>query len=379
MANVLPHEKRLAVTAALVDGNSIRAVERMTGVHRDTIMRFGLTLGAGCDRLHNRLVRDLSCSLIDMDEQWGWVKKKGPRVTAEDPPGVGEAWTWVGLDRGSRLAITYHVGRRDQASANAFMADLRSRLVVMPKLMTSDGLSLYGTAIAEHMGPAATYAQQIKNYSRGVRRTPDHKYEPPRMGEGSFITTKAVMGTPDLSLASTSKVEVNNLLARHKNGRMRRLCLAFSKTLHGHKAAVSLCYVHFNFCHVLRTTRTTPALAAGVTDHLWDLAEFLDAVLTEAPGERPTAQPLTVPKPEGPARALPDGRGWLRVVPGGTGGPSPAPTPATPPPAAPVAPVAPAADPTGQLDLLSWRPKYRPEEQLSLFTPHELDGGKKPS
>ena len=374
MANVLAPEKRLAVTAALVDGNSIRAVERMTGVHRDTIMRFGLTLGEGCDRLHNRLVRDLSCSLIDMDEQWGWVKKKGPRVTAEDPPGVGEAWTWVGLDRSSRLAITYHVGRRDQASANAFMADLRSRLVVMPKLMTSDGLALYTTAIVEHFSQAASYAQTIKNYSGGPRRSPDHKYEPPRMGADSFITKKAVLGAPDLSIASTSKVEVNNFLARHKNGRMRRLCLAFSKTLHGHKAAVSLCYVHFNFCHVLRTTRTTPALAAGVTDHLWDLAEFLDAVLREAPGERPTAQPLTVPKPEGPARALPDGRGWLHAVPSGGGAPSPAPAPATPP-AAPAAPAMPepAADRTGQLDLLSWRPAPRPSPpvgtQLDLFGP----------
>lgn len=352
MANVLPREKRLAVTAALVDGNSIRAVERMTGVHRDTIMRFGLTLGEGCDRLHNRLVRDLSCSLVDMDEQWGWVRKKGPRVTAEDPPNIGEQWTWVALDRSSRLAITYHVGRRDQAAANAFMADLRSRVIVMPKLMTSDGLALYESAIEATFSRAATYAQTIKNYSGRPRRSPDHRYEPPRMGEGSFITKKAVMGTPDMALASTSKVEVNNLLARHKNGRMRRLCLAFSKTLEGHRAAVSLCYVHFNFCHVLRTTRTTPALAAGVTDHLWDLEEFMDAVLSEAPGERPTAQPLTIPKPEGPARELPNGRGWLRVVPDGSGGPAPSPAPATPPPAAPAAATPtpePAADPSGQL------------------------------
>lgn len=218
------------------------------------------------------------------------------------------------------------------------MADLRARLVVMPRQLTSDGLGLYGPAIESHMGPAASYAQQIKNYSRGGRRSPDHKYEPPRMDKGSSITTKAVLGAPNLSLASTSKVEVNNLLARHKNGRMRRLCLAFSKTLQGHRAAVSLCYVHFNFCHVLRTTRTTPALAAGVTDHLWDLEEFMGAVLSEAPGARPTAQPLTIPKPEGTARELPGGRGWLHVVSGGGGAPAPSPAPATPP-AAPAAAV----------------------------------------
>lgn len=370
MANVLPREKRLAVTAALVDGNSIRATERMTGVHRDTIMRFALTLGEGCDRLHNRLVRDLSCSMLDLDEQWGWVRKKGPRVTADDPPDIGEQWTWVAIDRSSRLAVTYHVGRRDQAAANAFVADLRARVVVMPRLMTSDGLALYEPAIVEHFSRAATYAQTVKNYSAKPRRSPDHRYEPPRMGEGSFIVKKAVLGAPDLALASTSKVEVNNLLARHKNGRMRRLCLAFRKTLHGHRAAVALCYVHF----MLRTTRTTPALAAGVTDHLWDLEEFMETVLAEGPCAPPSAQPLTIPRPEGTARELPGGRGWLRVIPGGSGGPAPAPAPATPP-AAPAAPAAPepVADPSGQLDLFEWRPKAKPlpppGTQLDLFEP----------
>jgi IS1 family transposase len=373
MANVLAREKRLAVTAALVDGCSIRTTERMTGVHRDTIMRFGLTLGEGCDRLHNRLVRDLSCSLLDLDEQWGWVGKKGPRVTAADPPGIGEAWSWAAIDRSSRLAVSYHVGRRDGAAANAFVADLRSRLIVMPRLMTSDGLALYEPAIVEHFSRSANYAKCTKNYSGGgPRRSPDHKYEPPRMGADSFITKKAVLGTPDLSLASTSKVEVNNLLARHRNGRMRRLCLAFSKTLAGHKASVSIYYVHFNFVHVLRTTRMTPALAAGVTDHLWDVAEFLDAVLSEAPCARPTAQPLTIPKPEGTARELPGGRGWLHAVPTGGGAPATAPTPATPPEApAAVATREPAGVAGEQLDLLAWRPKARPlpppGTQLSFF------------
>jgi hypothetical protein len=189
------------------------------------------------------------------------------------------------------------------------------------------------------------------------------------MGEDSFIKKKAVLGAPNLVLASTSKVEVNNLLARHKNGRMRRLCLAFSKTLRGHRAAVSLFYVHFNFCHVLRTTRTTPALAANVTDHLWSLEEFLDAVLSEEPGEKPVTKPLSIPKPDATARELPNGRGWLRVVPGNGGAPSPSPAPVTPP-AAPVAPAAPAAapaEPSGQLDLFAWTPPRREPVQLDLF------------
>jgi IS1 family transposase len=373
MANVLPREKRLAVLAALVDGNSIRAAERMTGVHRDTVMRFGVQLGEGSDRLHNRLVRDLSCSLIDVDEQWGFVNTKTSNLADAAPAdgSKGDAWTWVAIDRSSRMAVAYHVGKRDQAAADTFAMDLRSRLVVMPTLMTSDGLALYVTAILTAFGPAAPLAQTVKNYSYGVKRTPDHKYAQPHMGEGSFITKRAALGAPNLDLASTSKVEVNNLLARHKNGRMRRLCLAFSKSLRGHKAAASLFYTHYNFCHVLRTTRVTPALAAGVTDHLWSLEEFMDAVLDETPVAHPVAGPLTFNKPDAPARELPNGRGWLRVVQGGDA-PSPGPAPA-PTPAAPVAPV-PAAvpdEPDPQLDLFAWRPKARPVPpvgtQLTLF------------
>src|SRR5262249_27079743 len=158
-------------------------------------------------------------------------------------------------------------------------------------------------------------AQTIKNYSRGPIRSPDHRYEPPRMDAGSFVTKKTVFGTPNLAVASTSKVERNNCTARHKNGRMRRLCLAFSKTLRGHKAAVSLCYVHYNFCHVLTTTRCSPALAAHVTDHVWDLEEFMNVVLAEEPCDCPVAKPIIVAKPEGSARELPNGRGFLRLVP----------------------------------------------------------------
>jgi IS1 family transposase len=367
MANVLPREKRLAVTAALVDGNSIRAVERMTGVHRDTIMRFGLALGEGCDRLHNRLVRDLSCSLVDMDEQWGWVKKKGPRVTAEDPADIGEQWTWVALDRSSRLAISYHVGRRDQVSANAFLADLRSRLVVMPQLMTSDGLSLYTPAIEAHMGPAATYVQTVKNYSAKPRRDDDHRYEPPRGID--FISKKSVFGAPNLDVASTALVERLNGTTRHFVGRMRRLSYAFSKTLAGHKAAMSLHYTHYNWCHVVRTLRVTPAMQAGLTDHVWELGEMMEALLTAAPCERPEKAPLEHRVPEGPARALPNGRGFLRLVGGGGAapkgpGPSPAPTPT---PALAAVPEAPPAE-DRQLDLFAWKPRLPPVgTQLELF------------
>ena len=379
MANVLCDDKRLRVLAALVDGNSVRAVERMTDVNLRTILRFGVLLGQGAQRLHDRAMRDLQCSSIQVDEIWSYVQKKQARVDPlKDGPDVGEAYTFVALDTSSRMVISFHVGKRDQVSTDIFIADVRARLVVMPA-MTSDGFAPYIKAIGASFGPSIDYAQTVKNYRTGSSRGPDHRYEPAR---DPFITKRAIYGTPDLERASTAYMERNNATMRHVNGRIRRLCYAFSKKLENHKAAVALAYAHYNFCHVVKTLRVTPAMAAGVTDYVWELGEFMAALLDGAPVAKPTAKPLAHTAPEGPARELPNGRGFLRVVGGGKGGTAPQNPGATPPPVpAPVAPVAPAASVAvahapGQLDLLAWRappppppppPKPRRMGQLDLF------------
>ncbi|MRG97137.1 transposase [Polyangium spumosum] len=366
MANFLPEEKRLRVLAALCDGNSIRAVERMTDVHRDTIMRLGLAWGEGAQNLHNRLARGLSCSLVQMDEVWSFVQKKQARVTPEDGPDVGEAYTFTALDASSRFVIAWHVGKRDQASTDVFMADLRARLVVMPA-MTSDGFAPYIAAVGTSFGPGVDFAQTIKNYTkRGRREGPaDHRYEPPR---DPFITKRTVYGAPDLDKASTAYVERNNATMRHHVGRMRRLCYAFSKKLVNHRAAVALAYFHYNFCHVVSTLRVTPAMAVGLTDHVWSLAELEAALLTSGPCEAPAKQELRPRTPEGTARELPGGRGFLRVVDGGKGKPSEAPKPPPPPVPAPVRYATPHVDDHEarweQMDLLAWRAR---ERQLSFF------------
>jgi len=226
VANVLSDEKRLAVLAALCDGNSIRAVERMTDVHRDTIMRFGTALGQGAMNLHNRLAQGLSCSLIQVDEIWSYVGKKEARVTAEDAAGIGEAYTFVALDSSSRFVIGWHVGKRDQASTDAFIRDVRSRLVVMPA-MTSDGFAPYISAVGASFGPGIDYAMTVKNYTRKGRRDDDHRYEPARE---PFITKKTVFGAPNLDKASTTYVERNNGTMRHHIGRMRHLCLGSARS-----------------------------------------------------------------------------------------------------------------------------------------------------
>lgn len=369
MANVLCDEKRLSVLAALCDGNSIRAVERMTGVHRDTIMRFGIALGEGAIHLHNRLARSLSCSLIQCDEIWSFVGKKDKRATEQEKAiGKGEAYTFVALDSSSRFAISWYVGKRNEESAKAFMNDVRSRLVVMPA-MTSDGFAPYVSAVGASFGPSIDYAQTIKNYGAKGRRDDDYRYEPPR---DAFITKKAIFGAPNLDTASTAYVERQNGTMRHHIGRIRRLCLAFSKKLDNHRAAVALGYVHYNLCHVVSTLRVTPAMAVGATDHVWDLRELLDALLSVEACEAPTKQPLASRAPESTHRELPNGRGFLRVLDGGKGKATEPAKPPTPP--APVRYASPVIEDPEQhwrdMDVKLWKER---EKRLDFFGDDDED------
>lgn len=370
---MLPAERRLEVLAALVNGTSIRAASRMTGVHQDTIGRFGQAIGEGCARLHDRLVRDLTCPLVDIDEHHSWckVRQKHLNPAKHDAASSGEQWTWAAICRTSKLVIAWRVGKRDQASADALVEDVRARLVVMPQI-TTDGLGLYEQPIAANFGPAVPYMQTIKNFSaRPGKPGTSEKFAVERGVD--FIRKRAVFGTPDPAKATNYAIERSNLTARQWNARLRRRTLAFSKKLSRHCAAVALHYVYTNLCHIPRNMRVTPAMAAGITDTVWTLEMLMDAALAEPAGERPEPKPLAIPKPEGAARELPGGRGWLRVVPGGAG-PS-APAAPKPPPVAPVAaPQQPACavEPTGQLDLFAWRPRPRPPVQLSLFD--EPDG-----
>jgi IS1 family transposase len=366
VGNVLPDEKRLRVLAALVDGNSERAVERMTEVNRETVGRFARLLGLGAERLQDRIARDLSCSLIQIDEIWSFVQKKQARVTPADRPDAGEAYTFAAIDASSRFVISWRVGRRDQETADAFIEDLRARLLVSPQI-TTDGFVPYVAAVGQSFGRSVDYMQTVKNYRTGAARGPDHRYEPAR---DPFITKTTIYGAPDPKHASTSYVERLNGTTRHMVGRMRRLCYAFSKRRENLRAAVALCYVHYNFCRVHRTLRVTPAMAAGLTDHIWELPELMAALLSAAPVEPARAKPLAFRQPETPSRPLPEGRGFLRVV----DAPTPALRGATPrhdPPPPPVAPGAPQATPPRAPLAAVPPPKPAPRRpvQLSLFDP----------
>ncbi len=174
------------------------------------------------------------------------------------------------------------------------------------------------SAVETSFGISIDYAQTIKNYTKKGRRDDDYRYEPPRIkgGEG-FITKKTIFGAPDLDRASTAYIERQNGTMRHLIGRIRRLCLAFSKRVKNHRHSISLGYTHYNLCHVVSTLRVTPAMQVGVSDHVWDLKEFYETLLTVEPCHAPTDQPLAPRRPIETHRELPAGRGFLRVVDGG--------------------------------------------------------------
>ncbi len=367
--NVLPREKRLAVLAALVEGNSERAVERMCDVNRKTVNRLALEFGLGAQRLHDSMAFNLACEDIEADECWTYVFVKEARVRPDHPVGAGEAYVFCGIDKASRYAISWHIGKRDQKNTDIFMSDMRARLAVMPTIVT-DGFAAYPSAVGAEFGPSVGMVQTVKNYSAKGRRDDDHRYEPPR--GINFITKKTIYGSPDVASASTAYVERLNASMRHRVGRMRRLVYAFSKRLPNLQAACALNYCWTNLGCVLRTTRTTPAMAVGVTTRLWSLEEFYDAITAAAAGEpvaKPVKQPLThrAPPADVVARPLPTGRGFLRLLPGGAEppkGPGPAPAPG-PRPAAPAMP-APAV-------ALAPPPAW---EQMSLFGSQDPEGGK---
>lgn len=374
VANHLPLAQRVDVVRHLVEGASVRATSRLTDVSLPTTLSTLLRMGTGCDNLHNALVRDLDIREIEADEIWSYIHTKQARVKDTDPVEFGDAYTFLGMARTKKLIIAYHVGKRDEAATQAFTKDLRARLVTIPEIST-DGWQSYQTAVGQSFGGSVDHAIIQKNYSRKGRADGpkhDHRYEPPR---DPFITKQVGHGAPDLKRASTSHIERANLTVRMHVRRFTRLCNGFSKKLENHRAAVSLHVAWYNFCRVHESLRVTPAMEAGITDHVWSIEELVTRALAAEPCAAPEPKPLAPPAPspgEKPATAkeLPNGRGWLRVVQGGKSVQKEAPKaqapPVTPAPVV-VRFVEPAADPKRweQLDLLSWRPK---DHQLSLFT-----------
>ena len=273
MSNNLTPEKQTAVITALAEGNSIRSIERMTGIHRDTVMRLGLRVGEGCAAVMDSKMRNLNCNLIQMDEIWGFVGKKNKNASdTERLSGLGDVWTFVAIDVESRMVPAYLVGKRDGYHADTFVSDLASRLNSRIQL-SSDGLTAYDDAVERGFGASVDYGQVVKVY--GAADVSDQRrYSPAKLVS---VTKKAVAGNPDASLISTSYVERQNLTMRMHMRRLTRLTNGFSKKIENFQAAVALHFGYYNFVRVHKSLRCTPAMAGGVTDHIWTVPELMEA------------------------------------------------------------------------------------------------------
>jgi IS1 family transposase len=250
--NRTPLTRRTQVVSALVEGNSIRSTERMTGTHRDTIMRLLVEVGAGCERLLNERMRDLSCQRLQVDEVWSFVAKKQRHLTTtDDPRRVGDVWTFVALDADTKLVPCYRIGKRDLPTASAFLADLSDRLMNRVQL-SSDALAAYVEATEQAFGANVDYGQIVKAYEADP--IGPGRYSPPHVVS---VDRMPVAGAPELAHISTSFVERQNLTMRMSMRRFTRLTNAFSKKIENLKAAVALHFAWYNFCRVHKTLRVT--------------------------------------------------------------------------------------------------------------------------
>jgi IS1 family transposase len=267
MANHLSKEKRLAVVGALVEGNSIRSTERMTGVHRDTICRLLVKIGEACRGFLSTKMQGLSCQHLQADEIWTFVaKKQKALLEAEALQGEkGDQYVFVAMDRETKLVPVFRVGKRDGNTTHAFLTDLRDCLDDCRPQLSTDGWESYHDAVESVFGPGIDYAQVVKEYA-----TNDSGYR-----KVSACIKRPIAGRPRDKEICTSHIERQNLTMRMCIRRLTRRVNAFSKKLRNLKAAVALYFAHYNFCRIHTTLRCTPAMEAGLTDHVWDLNELL--------------------------------------------------------------------------------------------------------
>jgi len=269
--NKLTPEIQERVISALVEGSSIRSVERMTGVHRDTIMRLGVRVGTKCGAAMDAMMYGLDCKRLELDEIWAYVGKKQRHVTYSDnPANVGDFWTWVALDSETKLLPTYAVGKRDAATAHDFVTDLASRLNNRVQI-SSDGLRLYIESVEVGFGGDVDHAQIVKSYE--AEPIGPGRYSPPKVLSAD---KSPIVGNPVFDRISTAFVERQNLTMRMSMRRFTRLTNAFSKKLENLKAAVSLHFCYHNLVRRHATIGTTPAVAAGVTDRACSVFDLID-------------------------------------------------------------------------------------------------------
>ncbi|MEA2163232.1 MAG: hypothetical protein QOK37_1359 [Thermoanaerobaculia bacterium] len=267
--NKLTPTRRAAVLTALVEGNSIRSTVRMTGVAKNTIVRLLEDAGTAAAEYQDQMIRNIACRRIQCDEIWSFVYGEDRNISKEiresSPFVVGSVWTWTAIDADTKLMVSWLVGQRNEACAAEFINDLASRIIGKVQ-MTTDGLKLYINAIEGAFGGAIDYAMLTKLYgASGNDNSAETRYSPGRI-KGSEVAIMSI---------STSYVERANLTMRMSMRRFTRLTNGFSKKFENHCHMISLHMFWYNFIRVHQTIRCTPAMAAGITDQLFDMSDLV--------------------------------------------------------------------------------------------------------
>jgi len=281
--NKLSIKKRAQILAMLCEGMSMRSVSRITDVSINTVSKLLVDAGRYCSKFHDENVRGVKAERVQCDEVWSfcYAKQKKVKGAKSAPDNAGDVWTWTALDSDSKLIISWLVGGRDAEYAHTFMLDLAERVDGRFQL-TTDGLRAYVEAVETAFGAGVDYAQLVKIYGEGPK-TPERKYSPSEFVCGKLQT---VTGNPDIKHISTSHIERSNLTMRMAVRRYTRLTNAFSKKFENHMHMVAIYTVFYNWLRIHKTLSVTPAMEAGLTDHVWEWSEIIEAMDAEAPTKK---------------------------------------------------------------------------------------------
>jgi IS1 family transposase len=272
--NKLTKTQRAQVLHLLYEGMSIRAVTWLTGISKTTVSKLVVDAGQAAAWYQDRVFQSLACKRLQINEIWGFVgaKAKNASPEAKAAGAAGDAWLWLATDADAKLVPCWHVGNRNADAANEFIDDLASRLTNRVQI-TTDGHRPYLEAIEAAFGTEVDYAMLVKIY--GPSPDGQRRYSP---AECIGAIKTRIIGAPDMGHVSTSYAERNNLNVRMHSRRMTRLTNAFSKRMENHEHAMALHFFYYNFVRIHKTLKVTPAMAAGVTDRLWEVADMVNVL-----------------------------------------------------------------------------------------------------